>query len=93
MVQELENIDLRISHSILNSNWSSGIREGILQVLRSHDQKNLRGYHALQGDNSLQSVERFDHMSKYHKSMSKDKKFTARIQKCKEKPQLFDLEI
>lgn len=27
MVQELENIHLRIIHSILNLNWSSGIRE------------------------------------------------------------------
>jgi len=31
--------------------------------------------------------------AKYHKSMSKDKKVTVRIQKCKKQQQLFDLEI
>jgi len=29
---------------------------------KQDSQSNLRGYHTLQGDNSLKSVERFDHM-------------------------------
>jgi hypothetical protein len=34
----------------------------MLKIIRFGKSNNLRGYHTLQGDNSLKSVERFDHM-------------------------------